>query len=228
MKKIITIAVALLLLASCGGGYNSPDNPINKQPHADFSYKMQHPLKVVFTNLSSNYDGANSILWDFGDGEISTEKNPIHKYDKKGVYCVTLKVSSFLSRKSDLYKANVTVTEPNKCYITGIVYEQIPKNNEYYNIRCTDDYIFFETLYWYTDWLLLSSANLPYKYIFKNKKQVDFSKSEYVIRLYQKESTSGNGTQKANWSMYPSELKYKESITGIATNAQVTLLLEWQ
>lgn len=243
MKKIITIAVALLLLASCGGGgYNPPSNPnsnngekpntdvTNKQPHAEFSYQLQHPLKVVFKNLSSDYDGANSIHWDFGDGETSTDKNPTHKYSKKGVYKVTLRVSSFLSNRSDTYTTNVTVVEPTKCYITGVIYENIPKNNEYYNIRFTDDYILFETLYWYTDWVLLSSANTPYKYMLKSKKQIDFSVSEYVMRLYQYESSSEKGVQKAKWSVYTSDLKskYAESTTGTASNAKVTLLLEWQ
>lgn len=242
MKKIITIAAALLLLASCGGGYNPPSNPnsnhgdkpntdvTNKQPHAEFSYQLQHPLKVVFKNLSSDYDGANSIHWDFGDGEISTDKNPTHKYSKKGVYKVTLRVSSFLSNRSDTYTTNVTVVEPTKCYITGVVYEKIPKNNEYYNIRFTDDYILFETLYWYTDWVLLSSANIPYEYMLKSKKQIDFGVSEYVMRLYQYESSSEKGVQKAKWSVYTSDLKskYAESTTGTASNAKVTLLLEWQ
>lgn len=238
MKKIITIAVALLLLASCGGGgYNPPSNPdekpntgvTNKQPHAEFSYQLQHPLKVVFKNLSSDYDGANSIHWDFGDGEISTDKNPIHKYSKKGVYKVTLRVSSFLSNRSDTYTTNVIVVEPTKCYITGVVYNEVPVYNEYYNLRCTDDYILFETLYWYTDWSLLSSANLPFTDDFTNKQQIDFSKNEYVIRLYKNSKPSGKGTQVEDWSIFPSDLKVRfyEEINNVSKNANVTLKLGW-
>lgn len=229
MKKIVITISILLYLCSCSN-YNTQDSPINKQPHAEFSYKVQHPLKVVFTNLSYDYDGANSVFWDFGDGKTSTEKSPVHKYDKKGVYKVTLRTSSFTSGKSDTYTTNVTITEPTKCYVTGIVYEKVPQNNEYYNIRFTDDYIMLETLYWYTDWVLLSSANIPYTYMIKNKKQIDFSKSEYVMRLYQNGSTSGTGTQKASWSVYSENIKSKfaEQTTGTASNAKVTLLLEWK
>ena len=63
-----------------------------------------------------------------------------------------------------------------------------------------------------------------------DQKQIDFSISEYVMRLYQNGSASGTGTQKAKWSVYTSDLKskYAESTTGTASNAKVTLLLEWQ
>lgn len=242
MKKIFVIAVTLLLLASCGGGYNPPSNPnsnngekpntdvTNKQPHAEFSYQLQHPLKVVFKNLSSDYDGANSIHWDFGDGEVSTDKNPTHKYRKKGVYKVTLRVSSFLSSRSDTYTTNVTILEPTKCYITSVVYNEVPVYNEYYNLRCTDDYILFETLYWYTDWSLLSSANLPFTDDFTNKQQIDFSKSEYVVRLYRNSKPSGKGTQVEYWSIFPSDLKnsFDEKIKRVHGKSSITLNLDWR
>lgn len=222
MKKILFVLSAILLLASCGGGYNPPSNP--GYATAGFSYETSHPLYVQFINTSQN---ATSYYWDFGDGYTSTEKNPIHQYKSKGVYSVTLKVGG---RGSDSMTKNITITEPTKCFVTGIVYEKVPKNNEYYNIRFTDDYIMFETLYWYTDWALLSAANIPYTYTLKSKKQIDFSKSEYVLRLYQNSSTSGTGKQVAKWSVYPSNLKskYSEKTTGTSSNAKVTLLLEWK
>lgn len=238
MKKIITIAVALLLLASCSGGYNPPSNPGQNQntgnsgststttnPVASFSYETTHPFYVHFTNTSKD---ATYYSWDFGDGTTSSEKNPIHKYSCKGVYKVVLTAKG--NGRTDTYTKNITVVAPTNCYITGIVYEKVPKNNEYYNIRFTDDYVLFETLYWYTDWVMLSSANIPYKYMLKSKKQIDFSVSEYVLRLYQNGSTSGTGTQKAKWIVYPSNIKskYAESTTGTASNARVTLLLEWK
>jgi PKD repeat protein len=42
---------------------------------------------VAFTNQSS---GATQYSWDFGDGETSSEVNPIHNYDEDGTYTVTL------------------------------------------------------------------------------------------------------------------------------------------
>ena len=42
---------------------------------------------IRFLNLSVNCD---SFKWDFGDGESSTEKEPIHKYKKPGKYFIKL------------------------------------------------------------------------------------------------------------------------------------------
>ncbi|MFC2090109.1 immunoglobulin domain-containing protein [Bacteroidota bacterium] len=46
---------------------------------------------VNFFNLSTNFD---SVLWEFGDGNTSTENNPRHIYSEIGVYDVTLHVET--------------------------------------------------------------------------------------------------------------------------------------
>jgi gliding motility-associated-like protein len=48
------------------------------------------PLDVQFTNQSSGYA---SVAWNFGDGNTSTEINPLHFYSYPGVYIATLTVS---------------------------------------------------------------------------------------------------------------------------------------
>ena len=47
---------------------------------------------VGFNDGSSG--NPDSWLWDFGDGNISSDKNPIHRYGAVGIYNVTLTVSS--------------------------------------------------------------------------------------------------------------------------------------
>ncbi len=42
---------------------------------------------VTLNNTSSN---SNSWLWDFGDGQTSTEQNPTHVYADEGTYTITL------------------------------------------------------------------------------------------------------------------------------------------
>ncbi len=51
-----------------------------------FSYNPSE-LEVSFTNESIN---ADNYSWDFGDGNTSTEQNPIHTYDNYGLYDVRL------------------------------------------------------------------------------------------------------------------------------------------
>jgi gliding motility-associated-like protein len=50
---------------------------------------------VRFINKSAIYpDTTISYQWDFGDGNISSEKNPIHVYANSGTFKVQLKISS--------------------------------------------------------------------------------------------------------------------------------------
>ena len=60
-------------------------------------------------------------------------------------------------------------------------------------------------MYWATNWILLSSANLPYTY--NINKKIDFSKDEYVFRLFQNSSKSGNGKEIGAWVVKPSGIK---------------------
>ncbi|MBT6004530.1 MAG: PKD domain-containing protein, partial [Prolixibacteraceae bacterium] len=47
-----------------------------------------NPLTVSFTNLSTGK--YTDLLWDFGDGEISSEENPVHLYDSTGTFDLQL------------------------------------------------------------------------------------------------------------------------------------------
>ena len=70
-------------------------------PNADFTATPrsgQSPLTVQFTDQSNG--GPNTWLWDFGDGTISTERNPTHIYVSEGVYCVTLTTSNVFGSDS--------------------------------------------------------------------------------------------------------------------------------
>ena len=50
------------------------------------------PLTVSFTDQSTG--SPTSWKWTFGDGNTSTEKNPVHTYNKSGRYTVTLTASN--------------------------------------------------------------------------------------------------------------------------------------
>ncbi|HBC80005.1 MAG TPA: hypothetical protein DEO60_08555 [Bacteroidales bacterium] len=84
MKKIIFLSLVLpLLIFSC-----------EISPRAYFSASPADPVvgeDVWFTNESEN---VSSFEWDFGDGTISNEANPIHRYTSTGAFTVSLKVWS--------------------------------------------------------------------------------------------------------------------------------------
>lgn len=55
-------------------------------PTADFDFTRQERT-VSFTNESID---ADSYVWNFGDGQVSTEVNPTHDYEEDGSYSVEL------------------------------------------------------------------------------------------------------------------------------------------
>jgi len=68
-----------------------------KPPQADFSFSPVSPTvqdTVEFTDNSRDPDGKIvSWHWEFGDGTTSTERNPTHRYTRKGIFTVKLTVT---------------------------------------------------------------------------------------------------------------------------------------
>ncbi len=62
-------------------------------PSVDFSVNGAHegctPLSIEYTSTITPETSGNSFTWDFGDGMISNEKNPIHNYETPGIFNVT-------------------------------------------------------------------------------------------------------------------------------------------
>ncbi|MDX2136032.1 MAG: S8 family serine peptidase [Saprospiraceae bacterium] len=69
-------------------------------------------LTVEFSNISSNSD---NYAWDFGDGNTSTEKNPVHTYAGYGIYPVRLQASSDcgLTQMEQTVSLTVGLSEPD-------------------------------------------------------------------------------------------------------------------
>jgi PKD repeat protein len=86
---------------------------------ASFSWQIatDNFLKVTFTNTSQNYE---TVTWDFGDGQTSTDVSPVHIYSAAGTY--TVKLTAVKSDKSDVYTQSVTLTDPN-VMLTALVGE---------------------------------------------------------------------------------------------------------
>ena len=82
-----------------GDEYERPNVKIewqdpNTPPGIDFSSNALTTCSgtVNFTDLSTN--NPTSWLWDFGDGNTSTDQNPIHTYTSSGQFSVTLTASN--------------------------------------------------------------------------------------------------------------------------------------
>jgi len=56
--------------------------------------------------VSTSIGNPSTYLWDFGDGQSSSDKNPVHVYAKAGQYLVTLKVNN-AAGNAENYSAQV-------------------------------------------------------------------------------------------------------------------------
>ncbi len=87
MKFYVT---GLALLAMIGlGAVSCSDDEETPAPTVEISYSVDG-YQVAFTALATN---ADTYAWDFGDGETSTEQNPVHTYAMSGKYTVKLTVT---------------------------------------------------------------------------------------------------------------------------------------
>ena len=69
-------------------------------PITEFSSSEQESCRgeIQFTDMTENFP--NTWAWDFGDGNTSTEQNPLHIYAQDGTYTVTLEASNDLGTNS--------------------------------------------------------------------------------------------------------------------------------
>ncbi|MBL7752291.1 MAG: PKD domain-containing protein, partial [Chitinophagaceae bacterium] len=87
-----------------------------------------YPLRTQFTDQSQPGAGNTNLGWEwsFGDGAISTQQNPTHRYDLSGNYSVTLRVTNDKGCTRTLNKpqyiqvspgvdANFSNSSPNVC-----------------------------------------------------------------------------------------------------------------
>jgi len=81
-----TYSVLVTDNAGCQSGMDSVNVKVNALPLAGFTSAI-NGLNVVFTNTST---GAATHQWDFGDGNTSSDTNPIHNYSADGSYTVCL------------------------------------------------------------------------------------------------------------------------------------------
>lgn len=66
------------------------------------------PASIQFTDASTNIP--QSWLWNFGDGQTSTQQNPLHAYSQPGSYTVKLVVTNTLGSDSLTQTNYITVT----------------------------------------------------------------------------------------------------------------------
>ncbi|HEC89463.1 MAG TPA: PKD domain-containing protein, partial [Thermoplasmatales archaeon] len=103
-----------------------------KPPRCSFSYTPQNPTTedvIQFHDTSTDDKGIVSWHWDFGDGNISEDKDPPHRYKTAGTYTVTLRVEDS-DGLNDTASKNIIVRERDHPVYVEIEY---PQNNSVIN-----------------------------------------------------------------------------------------------
>lgn len=101
MKRIVYLFMALsLILFSC-----------EKSPVASFSTDTDQPEVGRPVEFNNNSNNADRFEWDFGDGYMSNESNPVHTFTATGSYEVTLTITS-KNGHTDTATMTITVVVP--------------------------------------------------------------------------------------------------------------------
>ena len=76
-------------------------------------------LTAIFTNTSLGTLGNTTYSWDFGDGNSSTNENPIHLYNAPGTYSVELTVTSDCGTQSTTSNVDVSTVGLDEVLVGG-------------------------------------------------------------------------------------------------------------
>ena len=128
MKIIISLVVSMVCTLNLL--YGNDSTSVNSC-QADFNYSYNHVIMCIIPcspiQFSDNSQGeAVHWFWDFGDGNTSEEKNPLHIYtflaDNSGTYmpeeikvCLTVVFAD--SCVSEQCKIVSLIAEPDKCHV---------------------------------------------------------------------------------------------------------------
>ena len=132
-----TYNVILIATNSFGSDTTSTVITVNiLNPQISTTGNMEVFSPIFFTAVAP---GANSWNWDFGDGTITTQQNPIHVYSSPGLYTVTLTVTNssgcvasttlllniIFVNNPEIESNEMPLLFPNPAY--SLIYIQIPQ-----------------------------------------------------------------------------------------------------
>lgn len=109
IRFVISAVTFLFLLHACGKKSNLPG--INVIAGFSISgFEVAAPCTITLINVSSN---ATSYLWNFGDGNTSTQFSPTHTYNTAGSYLLQLTATGSTGSKSVCKLVSIEAVSPN-------------------------------------------------------------------------------------------------------------------
>jgi gliding motility-associated-like protein len=108
-------SVSLIVTDSkgCTDSSNKPNAIIVSEPKAIFSGDTLSCTSQPVSFYNSSTGPGLIYAWDFGDGTISSQKNPAHTYNKEGIYTVSLTINDVYGCSNSISKTNyVRIANP--------------------------------------------------------------------------------------------------------------------
>jgi PKD repeat protein len=98
-------------------------------PVANFNFSPEIGLPPLLVNFNNQTYGANSYLWDFGDGNSSIATSPTYTFQDSGIFNVTLFTTSLYGCVDSISKT-IQIIEPIiDIAVKNIYYEFVPNTN---------------------------------------------------------------------------------------------------
>lgn len=162
----------------CSNASFKLDFNITYATQANFKYsphKTCLPANVTFTNLSKN---GLVFKWEFGDGDTSSARNPVHAYKKPGKYTVVLtSVDPASCNKTDIRKAVVEVLTGPEGQVTRTL--DFCKSLATFELKGND----FDQVFWD-----LGDGSTETD---KNKVEHQYNSGNYTVRTYLTNTQTG-------------------------------------
>ncbi|MDQ1254828.1 MAG: hypothetical protein QG646_4098 [Euryarchaeota archaeon] len=159
-----------------------PNGTTKILPVANFSSNVTEgyvPLLVQFTNLSKN---ATAWNWNFGDGNTSIEKSPMHTYYTAGNYTVNLTVSNTNGTSSKLATINVSTKSSLSIFPDCTKPPLDPNSDELYeDINGNGRLDFADVVTYYNNMAWITQNSLVAYFDYNKNGRIDFND---VIMLY--------------------------------------------
>ncbi len=94
----------------------------------DFEVDGNTVMFFDFSEFASEGWIVENWAWDFGDGNTSSEQNPIHTYDSEGLYQVSLVITTDIGTESEPYVAEIQIGSLDVSDINSDLNFSIQKN----------------------------------------------------------------------------------------------------
>lgn len=113
-----TYTICLIATNACGSDTTCQTITVNcLAPTASFTQSLNGQV-VTFTDLSSQ--APTAWFWDFGDGNSSSQQNPVHTYGISGTYTVCLTVQNACGIDSVCQSVNTNCPTPNVNFLFAV------------------------------------------------------------------------------------------------------------